>query len=83
MLADALADREAIHARQHHIQQDQIIVTAEPHAQPFEPVLRKRGGKAMVGEHIDQTGANRNLVLDDQDACLLRHVASKSSWTLL
>ena len=73
LLAQASQHVKTIAPRQHHVQQDQIKSAAQRLFQASFSIRCRFHLVAVIDEDVDQTVANRDLVLDDQDAQLAAH----------
>ena len=66
--AQLAADVEAAHARQHHVEQHQRVAARRaPRRSPSSPDVDAGRRVAVVREHVAEAGADRRLVLDDED----------------
>ncbi|MNT14303.1 hypothetical protein D3C72_1493010 [compost metagenome] len=64
----------AVHARQHHVQNQQIVPALQRQMQPFLAVMRQIHGKARLPQALAQVLASLDLVFDNQN--LHRHFLS-------
>ncbi len=65
-LADLVADREAVAARQHHVEEQQVVASAERLREAFLAVRNRVDVEAVENEHVREPGADRGFVLDDE-----------------
>ena len=61
-----VADREAVAARQHDVEQQQVVLTGERLLQALAAVGHRVDAIAVIDEHVRETLADRGLVLDHQ-----------------
>ena len=73
-LADRVADVEPAHARQHHVENDQVVLPAQRLRESIAPIRRTIDVIAVIHQHIDQAASNRGFVFDHQNAQLLLHL---------
>ena len=73
-LTDALADLDAVQPRQHHVQQNQIILTGKKLGQRFLAVHRGIGQIAVLLQTVFQSLENQGFVVHQQN--LSGHVFS-------
>ena len=65
--ADRAADLEAVHARQHDVEQDEVERLGGEPLEAFAPVGRGRDGEARVAQADRRHLADRRVILDEQD----------------
>ena len=79
-LAHLVADREAVAARQHDVEQQQVVLAGERLLQALAAVADGVDAVAVIHEHVGEAVANGGLVLDDENAWLRGvHAAHKAS----
>ena len=69
-LAYLVADREPVAARQHHVEQQQVVLARQPLAKPFAAFADGIDVVAVIDEHVREAVTNGGLVLDDEYAWL-------------
>ena len=62
------AGLEAVHAGEHHVEDDRVVGGAPRHPQRVFAVRRDVGGEALVAQTTLEDPGHLGLILDDQDA---------------
>jgi hypothetical protein len=75
--AQAPADLEAVHARQHHVEDDDVVLGRAGHPQRVLALARKVGGQAVGAQAAPDQGGQLQLVFDDQVAHGLQSAARR------
>ena len=65
-LRHLVADREAVAARQHHVEEQQVEASAERLREALLAVRDRIDVEAVENEHVREPGADRGFVLDDE-----------------
>ena len=67
----AAADLEAVHARQHQVQHDQVEPPGQGQLEPLQSVVGNRDGESEIGQvQLDQV-CDIPIVFDHQELLLL------------
>jgi hypothetical protein len=65
-LAHRSANGESIHVREHHVEDDQVVVTLYGSLQTLGTILRALGPIAVKHEHIEKPMENGRIILDHE-----------------